>query len=205
MGARDNAFETRERRCSGFLAVPGHCRVTRTSDASSVWASTTSLTTNASGSCRPLRADDYLRRGRREARAVQGARSEARGRPGCDVLQDRYDLRNSRGRSVVESTTAFAAWKTALTSTWQMYGRPVCGVVSVLFTRDRRVFFRHVDGTTPRRPSGNATRCSCGCSPGAINATMDTQPGGGVCREHDGSRDGCGLPPRRSPHAVAHD
>ena len=35
-----------------------------------------------------------------------------------------------------------------MTSTWQMYGGPVCGVVSVLFTRDKRVFFRYVDGTT---------------------------------------------------------
>ena len=33
-----------------------------------------------------------------------------------------------------------------MTSTWQMYGKPVCGVESVLFTRDRRVFLAHDDG-----------------------------------------------------------
>jgi len=30
---------------------------------------------------------------------------------------------------------------------WQLHGRAVGGVVSVLFTRDHRVFFGHDDGT----------------------------------------------------------
>ena len=34
-----------------------------------------------------------------------------------------------------------------MSSTWRTFGRPVCDVVSVLFTSDRRVFFGHDDGT----------------------------------------------------------
>jgi hypothetical protein len=34
-----------------------------------------------------------------------------------------------------------------VSSTWRMYGSPVGGVVSVLFTSDRRVFFEHDDDT----------------------------------------------------------
>ena len=33
-----------------------------------------------------------------------------------------------------------------MSSTWRMRGRPVGGVVSVLFTSDCRVFFGHGDG-----------------------------------------------------------
>ncbi len=81
----------------------------------------------------------------------------------------------------------------------------MCGVVSVLFTRDKRVFFRHVDGTTRAAAEWERDEVLLQLLSGAISATVGTHPGGGVCREHDGSRDGCGLPPRRSPHAAAHD
>ena len=64
-----------------------------------------------------------------KTRTVQGSCREARGRCGSDVLQ------------------GGVAGTATVSSTWRIYGRPVCGVVSVLFTRDRRVFLMHDDGS----------------------------------------------------------
>ena len=55
-----------------------------------------------------------------------------------------------------------------MSSTWRTFGRPVCDVVSVLFTSDRRVFFGHDDGTIRQAADWEPTRCCYKCSPAAI-------------------------------------